>query len=102
MKFANFNEKIQILTVSAPPRALEANVLHIAKIADEKINFKKIIKKKDNTELQIAEVLVVVDGYKPFKAALLSESPENFKSKKVNDEVSIFIKETDGYRNAEI
>lgn len=102
MKFANFNDKIQVLTVSAPPRALEANVLHDAKIANEMITFKKITKKKDNSELQIAEVLVAVDGYKPFKASLISQSPDDFKSKKVNDIVSIFIKETDGYRNAEI
>lgn len=102
MEFANFNEKIQVLTVSAPPKALEPNKSYKAKIADEKINFKKVNKKKDNTEMQIAEVLIVVEGFKPFKAALLSESPEEFKSKKMNDEVSVFIKFDGKYTNAEI
>ena len=102
MKLVDFNKNIQVLTVSAPPRALESNSTYSAKIASEEIRFKKITRKKDNVEMQIAEVLVAVDSYKPFKASLISQSPDDFKSKKVNDEITIFIKESDGYRNAEI
>ena len=98
----NYNSQIKVLQVQSPSKLIEPNKNYLAKIVSNEITFKTVKSKKDGSPLQIAEVLVALDGYKPFKAAIISEDINTFCQKNVNDMVDIFIKFDGKYTNAEI
>lgn len=102
MNQVNFDSTIKVLNVQSPSKLIEPNKTYQAKIVSNDITYKKVTTKKDNTALQIAEVLVAIEGFKPFKAALITEEVQSFLSKQVNDIVSVFIKFDGKYTNAEI
>ncbi len=98
----NFNNQIKVLQVQSPSKLIEPNKNYLAKIVSNEITFKTVKSKKDGTPLQIAEILVALEGFKPFKAAIISEDINTFAQKNVNDMVDIFIKFDGKYTNAEI
>jgi hypothetical protein len=101
LNLVNFNKEIKTLLIQSPSKSIEPNRIYDAKIVDENLTAKQV-KTKKGDNLQIIEVLVAIEGHKPFKASLISESVEDFSKKSKNDDVKVFIKFDGQYTNAEI
>jgi hypothetical protein len=109
LKLKDFNKDVKTLLIQSPPESLPIDVQIDAKIAGEDLTSKIIEYKKDDKmqKIQIFEILVAVEGHKPFKASVLSESHEDFANRTKGDDVKIIIKTSKGkndktYKNAEI